>query len=542
MSSELRHIYALEGLRYIPQILTMVDQNPLSPTYGCGDRPFWLYKSIDYPCGMYGEFALPLALVYTHPFPDNSYQGQERIRELSLAVIRYQALSGHADGSCDDFYPYERAMGSTAFTLFAMAEAVHQLGVTDDGIISFLDRRAHWLARGREAGRLTNHHALTALGLAAVYRLTGEGRLKSEAIRIRDRVLEWQTEEGWFPEYEGFDPGYDTFTISFLAYFRRIMGDDTLTGPLLKAVRLMAELVGPDGSHAGEIGHRNSYHFVPHGFELLAPEMGEARYVADRFLAGASKGLRNYLDENRTFCHYQYNFLQSWLDFADRDRCPNWEPGNATLDLRKAGLIRVRGPRIHALVSVTKGGVLKASTKEGPIASDTGLVFTDTSKAMFAPARTGAKKYTLSQQGTDTVIEVTTSFQKIPNSIQSSTFKFLILRLLNHTVGRLSPNLLRRLIQYILINRTKTVPVELVRRITVGTDTIDVVDTLNRTGTDIRMVRLSASTDLTTIYTASSNSWNATRFFPWQDLEPLIDEFNETGRLTVSRSWTIPSK
>ncbi|MEE2746005.1 MAG: hypothetical protein VX617_03885, partial [Pseudomonadota bacterium] len=313
-----RDLYAVEGLKYMPKLLSMVDQNPTSPTYGCGDRQYWLYKQIDFPSGMYGEFALPLALTYRYPHPSNPYYREPKIRQLALAVIRFQDRMSHRDGSADDFFPFERALGATAFSLYAMAEASHVLGVTDDDILAFIVRRAEWLARSSETGQLSNHHALAALGLAVANQLTGEPLFKHASLEFRDRVIKWQSDEGWFPEYDGFDPGYDTFTISFLAYLRLKMADDTLTEPLKRAVQLAANLVGPDGSYGGEIGSRNSYHYLPHGFELLASEFESALYMADQFLMSLENDRRSSLDENRTFCHYQYNYLQSWHDFADR--------------------------------------------------------------------------------------------------------------------------------------------------------------------------------------------------------------------------------
>ncbi len=543
MSGERRDIYAAEGLRYMPQILTMLDQNPFSTTYGCGDRPFWLYKSKDFPSGMYGVFALPLALACTHEFPGNVYFGQPRIKELALAVIRHQARAAHADGSGDDFFPFERAMGSTAFTLYAMAEAVHHLGIGDEDVLAFLARRARWLAGCKESGRLTNHHALGALGLAAVHRLTGERTLKKESIKIRDRVLRWQSEEGWFPEYDGFDPGYDTFTISFLAHLRRMTGDDTLTRPLARAINLTARLVGPDGSHGGETGWRNSYHFLPHGFELLAKELGQARYVADRFLDAVKNGYRSYLDENWIFCHYQYNYLQSWLDYAERDGCPDWSPGKEIHHYTDAGLLCVRRDTVHAVVSLRKGGIIKASTKAGPLASDTGPVILDRGGKIYAPSRDGLQTSEIvEEESGNAVITVATYFERIPNTILPTPWRFILFRLINLTAGRLAPNLLRRLIQYLLINRRNAFPARLTRRIRIGGDGVFVRDSLERLSDNFRISRLASSTDLTTIFSASSNAWHASRFFSWTDLDSRVGEFNETGALEIDRAWRVDGK
>ena len=58
------------------------------------------------------EMVLPLALAYAREYPDNKYYQTERLKELSEAAIRYMIKSSHKDGTCDDYFPYERAMGA----------------------------------------------------------------------------------------------------------------------------------------------------------------------------------------------------------------------------------------------------------------------------------------------------------------------------------------------------------------------------------------------------------------------------------------------
>ena len=105
------------------------------------------------------------------------------------------------------------------------------------------------------------------------------------------KVLSWQSEEGWFPEYEGFDPGYHTLTVSCLARLYELRPDDRVRDALIRAVRLAERMVHPDGSYGGEYASRNTYNFFPHGFELAGKWMPEAPRVNDRFLRGVANGL-----------------------------------------------------------------------------------------------------------------------------------------------------------------------------------------------------------------------------------------------------------
>src|SRR5262245_56533957 len=99
----MRELFARAALAEIPKILTLLDRNPHSPTYGCFDRNFWHYRLIDFPSGMAQEMVLPLALAHEIPFPDNPYHRQPAIKQWSEAGILYAARSAHRDGSCDDY-------------------------------------------------------------------------------------------------------------------------------------------------------------------------------------------------------------------------------------------------------------------------------------------------------------------------------------------------------------------------------------------------------------------------------------------------------
>ena len=82
-----RDIFAREALAQIPKILTLLDRNSHSPTYGCFDRTFWQYKVIDFPAGMSQEFVYPLALAYHCDLPDNIYYQQPVIKEWVRAAF-----------------------------------------------------------------------------------------------------------------------------------------------------------------------------------------------------------------------------------------------------------------------------------------------------------------------------------------------------------------------------------------------------------------------------------------------------------------------
>jgi hypothetical protein len=137
-----RDLFAQEAIAQIPKILTLCDRNPHSPTYGCFDRNFWQYKIIDFPSGMSQEFVLPLALAYHTDIAVNLFYQQPIIRDWVEAGILYAAHSAHADGSCDDYFPFERAGGAAAFSLLACLDNYTLLGLDNDVALTFFAKRA----------------------------------------------------------------------------------------------------------------------------------------------------------------------------------------------------------------------------------------------------------------------------------------------------------------------------------------------------------------------------------------------------------------
>ena len=236
MSNAIGDGFAREALAQIPKILTLQDRNPHSPTFGCFDRNFWHYKIVDFPSGMAQEFVWPLALAYDTDAPGNSFYRQPNLKAWVEAGILYAARSAHPDGSCDDYFPFERASGAAAFSLLACMESYKLLGLDNAEIVTFFRRRASWLAHHHESGRLTNHQALIALCLKLLGQLVGSDEWQAAERERLERVLSWQSDEGWFQEYEGCDPGYHTLTITCLAWLEQLEPSDRLKQSLTKAV------------------------------------------------------------------------------------------------------------------------------------------------------------------------------------------------------------------------------------------------------------------------------------------------------------------
>lgn len=521
-----REIYFREGIRYLPHLLELVDRNRLSDTYGCFDRSFWHYRTSDFPSGMYQEAVLSLALAYLLAHPENPFYQEPRLKELVEAGIAFAQVSSHADGATDDYFPFERAAGAAAFSLYACTEAALLLKLNRPDFLEFFKKRGRYLDREghRESGILSNHHALFALALFNVFLVTGDTFFKERAEKRLDESLALQTEEGWFPEYEGCDPGYLSFTIDFLAKYYQKSHNEKILPALRKAVMFSSYFLHPDGSYGGEYGSRNTFHFLPHGMELLAGQAPEALPMAEAFLSAALSGRRSYLEDDRIFGHYVYNFLQAYRDYAPRPEGNQIRPLEEGIKIfKEAGLVVKRTKEDYAVISTVKGGVMKIYKKGRLRFSDCGLAGRSSSGTKFISQTKSGFNYDLQEERLS--VEGACAVHR---DLVFTPVSFLLFRLFNLLVGRFLPaNLLRQWLQKkSILKKVEVFPLRFKKVLNLKTlEAVEYVLTLE--GEGLRLEELWIASDATFIYIATSQPFQPGSLMPWVDLSGVLPELHQ---------------
>ena len=513
-----KDLFAQEAIAQVPKLLTLLDRNRHSPTYGCFDRNFWQYKIIDFPSGMAQEFVFPLALAYQTNLPNNPFYQQPAIRDWVEAGILYAARSAHRDGSCDDYFPYERAGGAAAFSLLACIESYQLLELNRPEALRFFVLRADWLAHHQESGRLTNHQALIVLCLELLSRLLQTDKWDHSKRSRLEQVLSWQNPEGWFQEYEGCDPGYHTLTISCLARLYELMPSAPLKDALVKAVTLAAQFVHPDGSYGGEYTSRNTYNFFPHGFELVGKWMPQALSINDQFLQGLANGLAPCYADDHIIGHHTWNYLLAWRDFVG-DRPPPQPRPQGRFWLEAGGILIDRRQDTELYLALNKGGVFKLFKHGKLIASDTqfSLLVQEGNQVKNAVGHlVGSYK---------TIIEPDAIFLQgnlgWAKQKQMTTFNLIVLRLVMYTVGRFFPNLIRKILQKILITGKKSAPFGFSRQLCWNNGQWTVIDELHaQTGSNV--IAAGIGCDQTSIYVVMSRTYQQGQLQPWLDLTDKI--------------------
>lgn len=520
-----RDLYLKEALGYVPHLMEIADRNLLSPTFGCFDRAYWHYRTADFPSGMFQEAVLPLALLYQLDHPLNPLFKKERVRELVIGGIEFAIRSAHDDGSCDDYFPYERAAGAAAFSLYACTEATRLLKLEQSHphFLVFFKKRAENLAEKgmRESGTLSNHKALIVLAIYNTFLLVREQGLQQKAETALLKLLSLQNPEGWFPEYEGCDPGYLTFTIDFLAKYFQRSGDIRVLGPLGRAIAFAANFMHPDGSYGGEYGSRNTFHFMPHGFELMGTQSPQALPVARAFLDSLERGTRSYIDDDRIMIHYVYDYIQAYIDYCQDSEVLKKTSNEQTIQtFPEAGFVTMQQGDTAAIFSTKKGNA-KIFKKGKLVFSDSGVTGKDCDGTVFTSHVFGAvEKFSLN----DGTLTMSGKMFK-QDSILFTPWTFWIFRTFLIFAARwIDENTVRKMLQKKAILKKK-IPVPLTWNKEVSLSKLDKVTyTLMLQDPHWIISDLQIAADATFIYIAASQPYQPGNLLPWVKLNHLLPE------------------
>jgi len=541
----LRNLYLCVALGDVPRLLGAVDRNPYRPTYGCLDRQYWHYRSSGFPSQVYQEGALPLALLYATKLPGNRWHEDARVRELAIAAIRFTATSSHPDGPCDGYCSPEGTLGAAAGSLTAAARAYQVLKLDDPELLRWFRRRAGRLTDHDATGEPANHQALAALGLLRTARITGKREYRDAAEDRIHRLLARQTDEGWFEESGGADPGYQTLTIDCLAKIRRLSGWRELDEPLRRAVAFARMFLHPDGSYAGEYGSRGTCHFWPHGMELLAAGNPEAADLADGFLRGLASGKNAYINDDRMSAHRLGNLIEAYLDFSPVRPPPRDQtPPEPVRYFRKAGLLVRRTGATQTVISAARGGAFKHFTRSGAVVTDTGLIIeTSDGRAAVSGVQSLDRPVELASAGKMPAVRMSVSSPLYWSRFRMATpIKQALFHVGSSAVGRWSRSLLRRLLLRRVLADRRGPPVRLKRvfeflpdREATGRPSLRVTDTIELTSRRTKVRRMSFATDHPSGSVADGDIYQDGIPEPWTDLAAYVQQLNARGRVRVVR-------
>jgi hypothetical protein len=369
----------LDGMQ---RLLSRLDRRPWSPTFGCFDREYWLYKTLlDFPRPTMQQCVLALAVLHESPFPGNGLAGQRAVLDWIQAAVAFWARTRNGDGSVNEWYAHERSFCATAFTAYAMSETLLLLGTAAEAswqrdMCTRLEDTTAWLMAQRNL-LVANQMAASLVAINNMYRLTHSATYTAAYATRKAELLAMQHAEGWFTEYEGADLGYSLLTVDLLAHLWHTTHDQDIAAALERLLAFLGYFVHPDGTVGGEYGSRATTHCFPYGLELLAAAgWPQARWMLVHIRQAIEQGrVPSPLTVDDTYAAYFY--LNSFCQAACASQ-PLCAPEHAETMRNRffpgAGLLVRENAAYYAVVSTRLAGVWRAYDHTHGLAGDSGYV------------------------------------------------------------------------------------------------------------------------------------------------------------------------
>lgn len=359
-------------VRSVERIFSLMDRDPLSPTYGCCHLGYWRDKTSDIADMRRQEAALPLAMLYARDYPGSSWRGDPRLIDAVTALLTFWCRNRYADGSMDEWYKGERGFAVAAFSTHAVARTLIEVGdkLPPDLVAlvrQSLSATAHHLV-GRDDLFKTNHQAVAVAALAYAGHVLADDALTANARDKLVSIVASQTTEGWFPEVRNMDVGYIFLTVEYVAYAMELWNDFSAVEPFRRAYDFAAEWVHPDLTLGDEYGVCHNPYVSRIATLFMSARSGRAAFLRNTFdsrsagLAGAAATLSDDL----RLCRWAFQPLLAHSMAADRriqalppEVPPLFAKGTREIFYKDSGLACVTRAAYAAIAAPAAGGLVR---------------------------------------------------------------------------------------------------------------------------------------------------------------------------------------
>ena len=464
--------YLSEVESALPRLLAQFDTDETGPSHGQGNRYHWAWKLIDFGNGTFQGAAHGLArLIANGLLP--GYLSEQSISRRIGGMFTGAAALRRPNGSMEEAFPHESSFCVTALVAYDLLTAIELLDSRLDPArreyyLSVVRPMISFLHDAKETHAfISNHLATAAVALykwSALSKEAGEARGKE----ILDQLLKGQHDEGWFREYEGADPGYQTLCTYYLTDLHRLRPDLNLLKPLHRSIQFLWHFAHPDGSFGGLYGSRNTRLYFPSGIEYLANEIPEAGVLAT-FMRDSIKNQTtvtlaamdepNLIPMFNAYCWAAAIRHGEMEGNRERPESVGLElPALSSTPYRKVfkggGLVVDRGPDRYTVISWHKGGVCH-HFQDGKTYIDAGIVARDQKGRLYSTQTYQANsKITLDKGKIAIDSHLVLLRKKLP-----SPYQFILLRILNLTLMRstvIRNWIKKRLVRYLITGKTMT--------------------------------------------------------------------------------------
>lgn len=522
-------------IREIPRLLSSLDRCPVSATRGSFDREYWAWATKDFSNMDLQRALYPLAYAYAHSFPGNHYFREASLLEWIKLGVDFWMGRQDRWGTFDHLYVHEKSWMAAAFTLsdlvptFSLVKA-HFPQEFQTAWMKAMIRAGEALCNRDELhGFISNHRLGAAAGLLSLAALTGRSDFSQRAKHLIEEVIARQSPEGWFLEYEGFDPGYQTLATHYLGRVYLAHPDPVILEATKRSLDCLSFFVHPDWSLGGEYGSRGCPHVFPGGLEVFARHLPVAETLAKAGAQGLSTGATSGLDDSDTrntvplLTSYvlAHNILADRQNAETADQQVFFEQLGERI-LPQAGMGVFSLEKVFLIFGAAKGGVVKLFRKSSPrlLFSSCGYTLETLDGVHGTTLLWTSSPCLVVEQSSDPAspfprrLKVDTPFFKFLPDRTMNPLKLILFRLFNLTIGRwpqLNDFVRKELIIKRFLKSRIPLPVHLSRELVIERDSLTINDEISLVG-QVPLSRLQEHGFFSSVYMASA------RYFRSQDL------------------------
>lgn len=508
--------YLAQVYSSLPRLLAFFDVDTTSKTVGIGDRYFWAWGLTDFGNATFQGAAHGLARLWVNgywPYKGTTQKGFiDRIDRIFMGA---KSLT-RKDGSLEEAFPYEGSYCVTALVAYDLLCAYDLLEKiverrTSDQWLEIVEPMIRFLTVADETHAIISNHLATAV--AALNRwniIKGEATVQKKMEILLERILSKQSSEGWFEEYGGADPGYQTLCLHYLADAHLKNPNLGILEPLKQSILFLTYFVHPDGSFAGLYGARCTRFYFPSGIMALEREIKEARALVDimrESIADYNTVTLSTMDDSNFIPMFNaYCWAAALSKDMDKQESEQkvllpFQSLKGTKIFSDAGLVIDSGPEHYTIISIFKGGVV-VHFKNGILSINNGGALVKNRRGRYGSSQSFSRenKWELNSKELSIVANISPMPKSSPTPIQ-----FIILRLMCVTVFRFSQlrELAKQILVKLLITRRKKWPVGYKRIIHLGYD-LSVEDFIS---TPVGFERITPSSYFVSIHMASQGYW-----------------------------------
>lgn len=271
--------------RNLPRVLSLINIDSTSQYFGVADRSHWSWKLTDYPNASFQAASSGLLrLSYHSLLPE--YVSRETVEALAVAsLLGIEKVMGK-NGAVDEAFPNEGSFCVAGLLLGQVADSLPLLPSSiDDETVEKIrmigDRLGAFLLKQDEHhGIISNHLATSAYGLAAWGAYRNDNRLCDRSRILINRIKDFTSREGWFTEYGGCDPGYQSWTNAALSQLHDLDASYDTLQMVKNSIDFIEYFTFPDGSFSNGLGSRLTRFMYPSANEFLAADHASAKRLA----------------------------------------------------------------------------------------------------------------------------------------------------------------------------------------------------------------------------------------------------------------------